>query len=415
MPREGKPINTIGKQFSLLIKPTSADCNLNCEYCFYHQRPTDPYKSDQIHKMGDEVLLSMISQYLNITGQYGAFSWQGGEPLLMGIDFFKKVVSLQQVYGYRGQYVGNSVQTNATLINDDFAKLFHEYNFLLGVSLDGPSELHEYYRGKGTFQKVMDGINILRNHKVEFNILSVVNDQTAQKADVLYKFFLENKFYYLQFIPAVEFDRSNGQPTDFSVNPKDYGNFLCQLFDLWYNNGNPAISIRTFDNIATIYAGIKSEACIYMKECGNYAVIEYNGDVYPCDFFVEEPLLLGNILETPLKEIISSQKMRDFSSQKCNFDIFEDCKNCAYEFICHCGCPHYRYNNEMDYLCPAYKQFFAYTESRFRVLANRIKIQYAYQNQQSKFLSEKPQKTPERNDPCPCGSGKKYKKCCMLK
>lgn len=415
MPREGKPINTIGKQFSLLIKPTSADCNLNCQYCFYHQRPTDPYKSEPIHKMSDEVLTNTISQYLDITGQYGAFSWQGGEPLLMGVDFFKKVVSLQQVYGYKGQYVGNSVQTNAVLITDEFAKLFSEYNFLLGISLDGPKEIHEYYRGKGTFQKVMQGINILRNHKVEFNILAVVNDQTVQKPSELYNFFLENKFYYLQFIPAVEFDKETGKPTEFSVNPKEYGNFLCQLFDLWYNNGNPIVSIRTFDNIATIYAGIRSEACIYMKECGNYAVIEYNGDVYPCDFFVEEPLLLGNILRTPLKEIIKSQKMRDFSREKCNFDAFDDCKNCVYEFICHCGCQHYRYNNEMDYLCPAYKEFFAYTENRFKILAERLKIQLAHQNQRRQFLSEKPQKMPDRNDPCPCGSGKKYKKCCMPK
>jgi uncharacterized protein len=443
MPREGKPINTIGKQFSLLIKPASADCNLNCGYCFYHQRLSDPYKSEPTHKMSDEVLNNIISQYLDIVGQYGAFSWQGGEPLLMGVDFFRKVVALQQTYGYRGQYVGNSVQTNATLITDDFAKLFHEYNFLLGVSLDGPKEIHEYYRGEGTFQSVMEGVDILRKHKVEFNILSVVNDQTAQKADVMYKFFLENEFYYLQFIPAVEFDKENGQPTDFSVKPKDYGNFLCKLFDLWYNNGNPIISIRTFDNIATIYAGVQSEACIYMKECGNYAVIEYNGDVYPCDFFVEEPLLLGNITKTPLKEIISDQKMRDFSRQKCNLgdsSTFQDCKSCVYEYICHCGCPHYRYNDGMDYLCEAYKQFFAYTESRFKILAERVKIQLARQNQQSQ-LSAKTSNPPlspfakggkltevakggkltevakggKRNDPCPCGSGRKYKKCCMLK
>ncbi len=413
MPREGKPINTIGRQFSLLIKPTSADCNLNCEYCFYHQRPSDPYKSDTVHKMSDEVLNTIISQYLDITGQYGAFSWQGGEPLLMGVDFFKKVVLLQQTYGYKGQYVGNSVQTNATLINDDFAKLFHEYNFLLGISLDGPKEIHEYYRGKGTFQSVMEGISILKKHKVEFNILSVVNDLTSQKADVLYKFFLENGFHYLQFIPAVEFDKTSGQPTDFSVSPKDYGDFLCKLFDLWYNNGNPVVSIRTFDNIANIYAGIRSEACIFMKECGNYAVIEYNGDVYPCDFFVEEPLLLGNILKTSLIEIINSQKMLDFSRKKCNFDVFEDCKTCDYNFICYCGCQHYRYNDKMDYLCPAYKQFFSYTEIRFKMLAERLKTQIARQNKQNQSLAKKNQKVPERNDPCPCGSGKKYKKCCM--
>lgn len=421
MPREGKITNAIGKQFSLLIKPTSADCNLNCGYCFYHQRSTDPYESDQIHKMNDDVLISIISQYLEISGQYGAFSWQGGEPLLMGIEFFKKVVEFQQMYGYSGQYVGNSVQTNAILVTPDFAKLFHDYSFLLGVSLDGPEEYHDYYRktysGDGTFHKVMEGVNMLREHKVEFNILSVVNDLTVKKPDEIYSFFLENGFNFLQFIPAVEFDRETGQVTDYSVKPKDYGDFLCRLFDLWYNNGNPTVSIRMFDNIASIYAGVKSEACVYMKECGNYAVIEYNGDVYPCDFFVEKPLFLGNLMEIPLKDIVIGEKMQVFSRQKCGATI-DACKKCRWEYICHCGCPHFRYNGGIDYLCESCKNFFDYTENRFRILAERLRRQMIQQSQQitsPKEQSDVPQRAIGRNDPCPCGSGKKYKKCCMSK
>jgi len=418
MPREGKPVNSIGKQFSLLIKPTSADCNLTCGYCFYHQRSTDPYKFHYTHRMSDDVLTSMISQYLSISGKYGAFSWQGGEPLLMGIEFFRKVVEYQQMYGYSGQFVGNSVQTNAIFITPELAKLFHDYSFLLGVSLDGPEEYHDYYRktygGDGTFHKVMEGINILREHNVEFNILSVVNDLTVKKPDEIFCFFLENRFNFLQFIPAVEFDKETGQPTDFSVKAKDYGDFLCRLFDLWYNNGNPIVSIRMFDNIATIYAGVNSEACIYMKECGNYAVIEYNGDVYPCDFFVEEPLLLGNIIETPLKEIITGDKMLAFSKQKCSGAI-QACQKCKWEYICHCGCPHFRYNGGMDYLCDAHQQFFAYTDNRFKILADILKRQMVRQNQQIASTKEQidvPQRSVGRNDPCPCGSGKKYKKCC---
>jgi len=419
MPQKDRPINTIGKQFSLLIKPASADCNLSCGYCFYHQRSTDPYKSNPMHRMSDDVLVSLVSQYLSIAGQYSAFSWQGGEPLLMGIEFFKKVVEFQQMYGYSGQYVGNSLQTNAILITPDLAKLFHNYNFLLGISLDGPEEYHDHYRknsgGNGTFNKVIESINILREHKVEFNILSVVNDLTAKKPDEIYRFFVENKFNFLQFIPAVDFDKETGQLTDYSVKAKDYGDFLCKLFDLWYNNGNPLISIRTFDNIATIYAGIKSEACVYMKECGSYAVIEYNGDVYPCDFFVEEPLLLGNLMETSLKDIVTGEKMQAFSRQKCNGST-QACQDCRWEYICHCGCQHYRFNGGMDYLCEAYQQFFAYTESRFKVLSEMLKRQIAHQNQQTASVkqTEVPPRVVGRNDPCPCGSGKKYKKCCML-
>lgn len=420
MPRKGKPVNSIGKQFGLLIKPSSADCNLGCKYCFYHDRPTNPYKSDQIPRMTDKVLESMISQYLSIVGQYTSFSWQGGEPLLMGLDFYKKVVEYQQRYGYSGQYVGNSLQTNAILITPELAKLFHDYNFLLGISLDGPKELHDYYRqyydGNGTFDKVMESIKILTAYKVEFNILSVINDLTVKKPDEIYDFFFDNRFYFMQFIPAVEFD-NNGQPTEYSVKPNDYGNFLCKLFDRWYNNGNPTVSIRTFDNIVTIYAGIRSESCVYMKECGNYAVIEYNGDVYPCDFFVEEDLKLGNLMETPFKEIINNPKMQSFSKMKCN-DSYKACQDCQWEYICHCGCQHYRFQGEMDYLCESYRQFFDYADKRLKILGEKIKRQREtemVQRLHQQEIQNNTAKIVNRNDPCPCGSGKKYKKCCMVK
>ncbi len=421
MPREGKPINSIGKQFGLLIKPASADCNFRCKYCFYHGRPTDPYKSDPKHRMSYDVLTSMVSQYLGISGQYTSFSWQGGEPLLMGLDFYKKVIELQQEHGYPGQYVGNSIQTNAMLIDSEFAKLFHDYNFLLGISLDGPKEIHDYYRqqynGNGTFDKVIEAIEILKDNKVEFNILTVVSDLTSKKPDEIYDFFLDKQFHFLQFIPAVDFDINTKQPISYSVNPYDYGDFLCKLFDRWFNNGNPITSIRTFDNIATIYAGINSEACVYMKECGNYAVIEYNGDVYPCDFFVEKDQKLGNIMETPFKEIISNQKMQSFSRSKCGI-LFELCQDCEWEYICHCGCQHYRYDGGMDYLCEAYRQFFAYADKRMKILGERIKRRREIemtQRLQQKKIQANIARTINRNDPCPCGSGKKYKKCCMLK
>jgi uncharacterized protein len=307
----------------------------------------------------------------------------------------------------------------------------------------------------------MESIQILEEHKVEFNILAVVNDITAKKPDETYSFFLENGFYYLQYIPAVEFDRKTGQLLDFSVNAKDYGDFLCRLFDLWYNNGQPIASIRTFENIAAIYMGVQSEACVYRDECGTYAVVEHNGDVYPCDFFVEKRWWLGNLMETPLKEIVTGSKVQAFNRRKS--ENHPECQGCKWKFICRCGCQNYWDRSGNDYLCSSYKQFFAHSESRFKILAEKLKQQHlrsdpaysggqalespytqgpermgkteasapvARNSEMARHMPSQPQETYEpafvdedddiwksvgRNDPCPCGSGKKYKKCCMLR
>ncbi|MBD3183760.1 anaerobic sulfatase maturase [Candidatus Poribacteria bacterium] len=425
MPREGNPVNTIGKQFSLLIKPASADCNLACRYCFYYQRITDPYNFKERHRMNDEILESMISQYLGFAGKYTSFGWQGGEPLLMGLPFFQRVVEFQQKHGYKGQYVGNNVQTNATLITPQLARLFHDYNFLLGVSLDGPEEYHDHYRrypsGRGCHARVMQSIQILNQYRVDFNILAVVNDLTAKVPDETYNYFLENGFYFLQYIPAVEFHPETGDVMGFSVKVEDYGDFLCRLFDLWYNDCEPMASIRTFENITAIYMGIPSEACVYRDNCGTYAVVEHNGDVYPCDFFVEEKWRFGNLLETPLPDLIASPKAQEFNNRKSQ--DHPECEECEWKFICRCGCPNYWDNTGSDYLCVAYKKFFAYTESRFKILAEKLKKQGVNQMQSPpENIQEMPVnqadkiwKTTGRNDPCPCGSGKKYKKCCMAK
>lgn len=428
MTRQGAPTNTIGKQFSLLIKPASADCNLSCRYCFYYQRGTDPYDFRDRHRMSDDVLKAMISQYLGFAGKYTSFGWQGGEPLLMGIRFFRRVIELQQEYGYSGQFVGNNVQTNATLLTPELATLFRNYNFLLGVSLDGPEEYHNHFRkypsGRGSFNKIMENIQMLNEHRVEFNILAVVNRLTAKKPDETYGFFLENGFHYLQYIPAVDFDRKTGRLLNLSVTAKDYGNFLCRLFDLWYNDAQPMASIRNFENIAAMYMGIPSEACVYRDECGTYAVVEHNGDIYPCDFFVEDEWRLGNLLETPLNEMITGDKVQSFNKQKSQ--KHPECLECEWHPYCRCGCPHSWGPNGNDYLCESYKQFFAYTDGRFKILAEKLKKQHNMTGQGMQQpqppqepaavnRNDKNWETVNRNDPCPCGSGKKYKRCCMLK
>lgn len=398
----------IGQNFGLLIKPSSAECNLRCEYCFYRDRSSDPYRDTVFRRMSDQVLESMISQYLHFVGKFSSFSWQGGEPLLMGIDFFKRVIELQEKHGFPGQLIGNTIQTNGTLITHELADLFHRYNFLIGISLDGPEEYHDLYRkdakGQGSFKRVMEGISTLKEHKVEFNILAVVNDVTVHKPDETYSFFVENGFGYLQYIPVVEFDKETHRLTPHSVDANNYGDFLCRLFDLWYNKGEPIVSIRMFDNILAVYAGLKPESCMFMERCGTYAVVEYNGDVYPCDFFVEPSMFLGNLMEVPLENIVHNRKMRHFSAQKRQKATGNKCLECEWEFICHFGCQHHRIDGKADQLCQSYAKFFQYSQERFKMLAKRLTSDQEVQKMAN---------IPGRNDPCPCGSGKKYKKCCM--
>jgi uncharacterized protein len=282
----------------------------------------------------------------------------------------------------------------------------------VGISLDGPQELHDHYRrnaaGQGSWQRVMDVIELLRQHRVAFNILAVVNDVTAQRPDEIYRFFREQGFDFVQFIPCVERDPRSGEVASFSVTPQRWGDFLCKLFDLWWNGGEPQVSLRTFENVLAAYLGQDPESCEHGSRCDSYVVIEYNGDVYPCDFFVAEEWRLGNLLETPLEQIVGTPRAMGFSSIKAREYI--ECDACQWDFICHHGCSRFRLTadgrfGQHHYFCPALKQFHAYTEQRFRELAARIRRQRT----QAAIASGT---RVRRNDPCPCRSGLKYKQCC---
>jgi uncharacterized protein len=365
--------SSVDGELSLLIKPVSADCNMRCEYCFY-RRPTDPYRSHERHIMDDMTLQTMIARYMKAAGRCASFGWQGGEPLLAGIDFFKKVVHYQQLHGLPAQMVGNNLQTNGLLINEEWAKFFRQYNFFIGVSLDGPEEYHHCYRhsanGDDGFQQTMKGIRTLRDHHVGFSILSVVNDVTAKKPGDLYDFFIRNGLDRLQFIPCLEINRETGKAERHSVTVEDYRDFLCTLFDVWYNNGRPIASIRLFENILAIYMGKDPEICAFMDRCGSYVVIEFNGDVYPCDFFVEEQWVLGNLRETSITDIMKKRKRREFNSRKRQRS--PGCNPCEWNFICHYGCQHYRSPAGENYFCHAYGEFFRYTRRRFETLAGNL-------------------------------------------
>ncbi len=361
--------------------------------------------------MDDTTLRALIREGMRLMPQVATFGWQGGEPTLAGIDFFRRVVAYQQEFGRSGQSVSNGVQTNATLIDDEWAELFARYNFLLGVSLDGPKQWHDHYRvsigGQGSFDRVMQSIETLRRYGAEFNILAVVNQLTADYPDEIWSFMLEHDFRYLQFIPCVELDPQTSRLTGFSVRPQQFGDFLCRIFDLWHNNGQPQASIRLFDNLLLAYAGHGPQVCQFQEECGDYVVVEYNGDVYPCDFYVQEDLRLGNVHHARMEEMAASRKAVAFRQRKRRGD--PACGSCPWDHICHHGCPLMRDHNpegDLHYLCPAYQQLFAYAEQRLAALSKRVPPPPP---------SQEPASTTEpvgRNDPCPCGSGKKYKKCC---
>jgi len=396
---------------SVLVKPASGDCNLACEYCFYHDRPTDPYQGKPHRRMKDNVLRSLIRQMMEMSGTETSFGWQGGEPTLAGLNFFERIVGYQQRYGHSGQVVANGIQTNGWLIDDRWAEFFRRYNFLVGISLDGPAELHDHYRrtpaGRGTHRRVMRAIETLRRHGVEFNILAVVSARTAEKPIEIYDYFLSQGFQYLQFIPCVELDPNSGQVSDFSVRPKQYARFLCELFDRWYNGGQPLVSERTFDALLMAYMNMDPQMCVFQPQCGGYVVIEHNGDVYPCDFFVREHLKLGNILERPLADIMVDPRVHSFASAKSGYP---ECEHCKWEWLCHGGCQRTRGiegQEEKQYLCEAYREFFAYSEKRFLRMRNRL---LAERHRQSGNASS-PAKSVGRNDPCPCGSGRKFKHC----
>jgi uncharacterized protein len=313
-------------------------------------------------------------RYMRVAGRCAAFGWQGGEPLLADIDFFRRVVACQERYGRPGKLVGNSLQTNGLLIDAGWAQFFRQCKFFVGVSLDGPEEDHERFRyaaeGEDRFRQTMSGIRILRDRGVDFSILAVVNAVTSKKTAEPYAFFIENGFTRVQFIPCVEREPDTGRVKDFSVVGGDYHDFLCALFDAWYNDGRQVSSVRLFENILALYMGREAEISAYKDRRGSYVVVECNSDVYPCDFFVEGRWLLGNIRSMSIGDMMKKRKRREFND--CKMVQSSACTTCEWNFLCHFGCQHYRSAAGKNYLCSAYREFFRYTRQRFCALAERF-------------------------------------------
>lgn len=400
------------KPFSLLIKPASADCNLRCEYCFYIDHLE---KIKNTPRMSNEVLEKMISGYMQTDQNNNyAFGWQGGEPMIMGLKFFQKVIELQKYYAPPGAVISNGLQTNGTLITKDFAQFFGHYKFLLGVSLDGPANMHDFYRKtigqKSTHNLVLQGIEHLIQNKVECNILILVNNQNVKKAKDIFLFLKEKGFYYHQYIPCVEFDEDYN-PKSFSITGEEWGEFLCNLFDEWKKEDINKISIRHFDSILEYLVHGSYNVCYMGDSCCQYFVVEYNGNIYPCDFFVQEDLLLGNIFDDTWENIITSPIYHKFGQNKSIFNM--KCKSCSYIDLCNGDCLKFRIgkpqsSRTLSVLCKGWKKFYTYALPQLKIIVDKIK-------NGNKLISSTQIKSKKvgRNSLCPCGSGEKYKNCCI--
>jgi uncharacterized protein len=374
--KKATAINTM-RPFTLLIKPACADCNLDCTYCFYAKK-AGLYPDSATHRMSDAVLERLVRGYMATTQPQYVFGWQGGEPTLMGLDFFRRVTDLQAACGRPGAIVANGIQTNGTLITDDLAAHLAQYRFLAGVSLDGPPEFHDRYRqshdGRPTHARVMEGIATLRRHNVEFNILVLVSAANVRHGRQVYRYLKDQGFLHQQYIPCQEFD-AQGRPLPFAITGRQWGDFMCAVFDEWIGHDTRKVSVRTFDSILAHWVGEPHTLCHMGTDCCQYFVVEWNGDVYPCDFFVQPDLKLGNIGDTTWEAMQTSPVYQAFGKRKSAWNAC--CARCRHLPVCAGDCLKHRLATGADasrlsLLCAGWRQFHDHTTSAFRRLAAEV-------------------------------------------
>lgn len=414
------------KNFSLLVKPTSADCNLRCTYCFYLEKCA-LYPDHKVHRMNDLVVERMIKTFMETPQSAHAFGWQGGEPTLMGVEFFERVIALQKQYGQAGASVSNGLQTNGTLLNDEWGKHLARYNYLLGVSVDGPAAVHDASRpnvaGKGSHAMVMEGIDALKRNGVEHNILTLVTQTNVHRPKETYHYVRDELGeLFHQYIECVEFDEE-GALAPYAISGQEWGDFLCGIYDEWIRcKDTHTVSIRLFDSILMRMVHGVANVCAMGQDCRQYLVVEYNGDIYPCDFFVEPRWKLGNILEHSWDDMLESALYQEFGARKREWNAA--CSTCEFLRLCGGCCPKNRPGHgedprQLSHLCSGWKQFFRHTRRGFESLANEIRsgrTQRAPDPMPPRRPDPASRSTqPGRNSPCPCGSGKRYKRCCGKK
>jgi len=372
--------------FHLMVKPVGGLCNLDCKYCFYLPKTT-LYPGRRL-RMNDELLETYLRQYVDAQHVPDVtISWQGGEPTLIGLGFFKRSVEYARRLARPGMRIQHTLQTNGTLLNDEWCRFFRENNFLVGLSLDGPRELHDYYRvdkaGAPTFDRVIRAARLMQNHKVEFNVLCTVHTANAEHPLKVYRFFRDElTARWVQFIPIVERINPDGSTllqegntvTDRSVKPDQWGKFLMTIFDEWVRRDVGEMHVNVFEAALASWVGVPATMCIFDETCGKALALEHNGDIYSCDHFVEPRHLLGNIKDQDLKELVASDKQRKFGNDKHDL-LPRQCRHCDVRFACNGECPKNRFilapdgEPGLNYLCAGYKAFFNHIARPMRTMA----------------------------------------------
>jgi uncharacterized protein len=416
--------------FHVMLKPRGAICNLDCSYCYFLAKER-LYPGSRF-RMADELLAEYTRQY--IAAQPGpeiTFGWQGGEPTLMGLDFFRRALELQRQYQRPGTRIQNALQTNATLLDDEWCQLFKQHDFLIGVSLDGPRELHDHYRrdkgGAPTFDRVMAGIELLRRHGVAFNILTTVHAANAERPLDVYRFLRDEVgTQFIQFIPIVERDHPDGFQQGDAIAPRSvagrqYGGFLVAIFDEWVRRDVGRVFVQIFDVALAAWSGQRSGLCVFEETCGLALAMEHNGDIYSCDHYVEPDHRLGNMREIPLIELVASDRQRAFGDAKRD-TLPAYCRTCDVRFVCNGGCPKDRVlltpdgEPGLNYLCAGFKAFFTHIDRPMQMMADLLRSRRAPAQIMALLAQEEADLTARvrragRNQPCPCGSWRKVKHC----
>jgi uncharacterized protein len=385
------------KGFHVMAKPVGPICNLDCRYCFYLEKE-NLYGKKRDWAMPDPVLESYISQFVNAQDAPAiSFAWQGGEPTLLGVDFFRKVIAIQKKYA-NGKRIENAFQTNGVLLDDRWGEFLAENHFLIGISIDGPADLHDFYRvdkgGAPTFDRVMRGLRFLKKHQVEFNALTVVNRQNSQHPLRVYRFLKGIGCQFMQFIPIVERvataanpvglvlisprDPHTAEVSEWSVEPRQYGVFLCTIFDEWVRKDVGNYYVQLFDVTLESWLGLEPSLCVFRPTCGAAMALEHNGDLYSCDHYVYPENRLGNILEQPLLTLVNSAQQRAFGLDKRD-SLPRYCRECDVRFACNGECPKHRFiltpdgEPGLNYLCAGYKLFFQHVDPYMKFMANELR------------------------------------------
>jgi uncharacterized protein len=413
-----------------MLKPRGAICNLGCQYCYY-LRKEDLYPGAQF-RMSDEVLEEYTRQYIESQASSEiVFAWQGGEPTLMGLDFFRRAVALQNEYRKPGLKISNTMQTNGVALDDEWCRFLREHGFLVGLSLDGPGELHDSFRvdkgGNPTHDRVMAGQLLLKRHRVEFNILACVHAANAEYPLEVYRFLRDEVgTQYMQFIPIVERYTEGGlgestQVTERSITGQQYGDFLNVIFDEWVRRDVGRIFVQIFDVALSAWTCGRPGLCIFEETCGTALAMEHNGDLYSCDHFVEPHHRLGNIQRTGLAIMVGSRRQYHFGQAKKD-SLPQHCRDCGVQFICNGGCPKNRFtttpSNEpgLNHLCEGYKAFFTHIDRPMKIMASLLGAKRPPADI-VRILAEEDAELQRqfaqagRNVSCPCGSGRKFKHC----